>query len=73
MFSNNILDETRPEKAGELPVEKISICSDFVEGGNEVMAFVGNWTTRIPLKQSNFFVEFFELFAMAFLKLFYKR
>jgi len=61
VFSENILDETRPDKAGDLPVEKISICSDVVEGGQEVMAFTGNKSTKIPLKQSNFFVEFFEL------------
>ena len=61
MFSENILDESRPDKAGDLPVEKISICSDVVEGGQEVMAFTGNKTTKIPLRQSNFFVEFFEL------------
>jgi len=61
VFSENILDETRPDKAGDLPVEKISICSDVVEGGREVMAFTGNKSTKIPLKQSNFFVEFFEL------------
>ena len=61
VFSENILDETRPDKAGDLPVEKISLCSDVVEGGQEVMAFTGNKSTKIPLKQSNFFVEFFEL------------
>ena len=63
VFSENILDESRPDKAGDLPVEKISICSDVVEGGQEVMAFTGNKSTKIPLKQSNFFVEFFELGA----------
>ena len=61
VFSENILDETRPDKAGDLPVEKISICSDVVEGGQEVMAFTGNKSIKISLKQSNFFVEFFEL------------
>jgi len=61
VFSENILDESRPDKAGDLPVEKISVCSDVVEGGQEVMAFTGNKSTKIPLRQSNFFVEFFEL------------
>ena len=60
VFSENVLDETRPDMAGELPVAKISICADVVEGGQEVMVFTGNKSTKIPLKQSNFYVEFFQ-------------
>ena len=32
-----------------------------MEGGQEVMVFTGNEATRIPLRRSNFYVEFFEL------------
>jgi hypothetical protein len=61
IFSDNILDETRPDKTGDLPVQKISACSDTVEGGQEVMVFTGNDTTRVSLRRSNFYVEFFQL------------
>lgn len=61
VFSDNILDETRPDKTGDLPIQKISTNSDVVEGGQEVMVFTGNEVTRIQNKRSNFYVEFFEL------------
>merc|ERR1719510_267175 len=42
---------------GEFSVQKMSICSDFTEGGAEVMIF----TNKVNYSRSSFFADFFQL------------
>jgi len=42
---------------GEFSVQKMSLCSDFVEGGAEVMIF----TNKVNYSRSSFFADFFQL------------
>jgi len=56
VFSEEILDLNNVSN-GELSVQKLSICSDYVEGGTEVMVF----TNKVNYSRSSFFADFFQL------------
>ena len=55
-LSEEILDLNNVS-SGEFSVQKMSLCSDYVEGGAEVMIF----TNKVNYSRSSFFAEFFQL------------
>jgi len=56
VLSDEILDLNNVS-SGEFSVHKMSLCSDYVEGGAEVMVF----TNKVNYSRSSFFADFFQL------------
>jgi len=61
-FSDDVVDLTNMN-SGELAIKKMSICSDFVEGGAEVMIFTGGDKSenKIGYAKSAFHADFFQI------------
>jgi len=61
-FSEDVVDLTNMN-SGELAIKKMSICSDVVEGGAEVMIFTGGDKSenKIGFAKSAFHADFFQI------------